>query len=102
VKARDPQAAARRRQSSARPPGEVPVDERSDAVSGERDYDRLRSWIERFGRAWETRDPKQAAALFSDDGSYRETPFDKPVVGGDEIRAYWSTLPKAEKDISFG
>jgi ketosteroid isomerase-like protein len=71
-------------------------------VSAEIDHDRLRSWLELFGRAWERRDREQAAALFSEDGSYRETPFAEPVVGADEIRAYWARLPKARGDISFG
>jgi SnoaL-like domain len=43
-----------------------------------------------------------AAALFSEDGSYRETPFEEPVTGPDEIHAYWSGLPKAREDIKFG
>ena len=62
---------------------------------------RLDSWLERFGQAWETRDPEQAAALFSDDGSYREAPFDEPLTGAHEIREHWSNLPKARDDISF-
>ena len=58
--------------------------------------------MERFGRAWESRDPEQASALFSEDGSYRETPFDDPLTGPHEIRAHWSRLPKARNDIHFG
>ena len=71
-------------------------------MSTERDRDRLRTWLERFGRAWERRDLEQLAALFSEDGSYRETPFDEPLVGADAIRIYWSCLPNARQDISFG
>jgi hypothetical protein len=70
-------------------------------VSRRPDHDRLSSWLERFGHAWETRDPEQAAALFSEDGSYRETPFDDPLIGTDEIRSHWSRLPRAREDISF-
>jgi uncharacterized protein (TIGR02246 family) len=65
------------------------------------DHDRLDSWLTRFGRAWETRDPEHVAALFSEDGSYRETPFDEPLTGAQEIRAHWSSLPKAREDITF-
>jgi len=63
--------------------------------------DRLGSWLERFGRAWETRNAEEAAALFSEDGSYRETPFDEPLTGGEEIRAHWSSLPKARRTSAF-
>ena len=47
------------------------------------------------------RNPDQAAALFSEDASYRETPFDEPVQGAQEIRAYWSSLPQAQEGIRF-
>ena len=63
--------------------------------------DRLGSWLQRFGRAWEDRDSDLAAALFSDDGSYRETPFEEAVRGAHEIRSYWSKLPEARGDIRF-
>lgn len=66
-----------------------------------RDHDRIRSWLERFGDAWETRDPDLAAALFSEEGSYRETPFDEGRRGRAEIHARWSTLPSAKQDIKF-
>lgn len=59
------------------------------------------SWLRRFGRAWEERDSDLAAALFSDDGSYREAPFDQALRGADEIRAYWSRLPRAREGIRF-
>jgi hypothetical protein len=62
--------------------------------------DQLGSWLQRFGRAWEDRDSDLAAALFSDDGAYQETPFDEPLRGGQEIGTYWSKLPKA-RDITF-
>lgn len=57
--------------------------------------------MERFARAWESRDPEQASALFAEDGYYQETPFDEPLTGADQIRTYWSSLPKAREDISF-
>jgi ketosteroid isomerase-like protein len=65
------------------------------------DHDRLSLWLERFGRAWKTRDPERAAELFTKDVSYSEAPFEKPLIGTDELRAHWSGLPKAREDISF-
>jgi hypothetical protein len=38
----------------------------SRALAAKRDHDRLDSWLQRFARAWEERDPDGAAALFSD------------------------------------
>jgi ketosteroid isomerase-like protein len=70
-------------------------------LTSKRNHDRLGSWLDRFGRAWETRDPEQAAQLFSDDASYQEAPFDEPLTGASEIRVHWSNLPKAREDIRF-
>jgi SnoaL-like domain len=71
------------------------------ALCADRDHGQVGSWLERFGRAWEQRDANLAAALFSDDGCYRETPFDQALRGTEEIRAYWAKLPKAREDIEF-
>ena len=73
----------------------------SCALPAKRDHDRLDCWLQRFGRAWEERDPDGAAALFGEDGLYRETPFDEPLRGTEEIRAHWSNLPEARQGIRF-
>ena len=73
----------------------------STALAAKRDCDRLHSWLERFGRAWETRNAERAAALFSAEASYREGPFDEPLRGAHEIREHWSGLPIARDDIEF-
>lgn len=46
-------------------------------------------WIERYRRAWETADDELVLSLFTEDASYRSSPFRDPYVGHDEIRAYW-------------
>jgi ketosteroid isomerase-like protein len=61
----------------------------------------LSAWLDRFGRAWEERDADQAVALFSDDGAYREGPFDQPLIGPAALRAYWAQLPAARPGIKF-
>jgi SnoaL-like domain len=63
--------------------------------------DRLSAWLERFGRAWEDRDAEHAVALFSEDGSYREGPFDEWLRGPDALRTHWSQLPAARPGIRF-
>ena len=49
----------------------------------------LEDWIAGYARAWETADEDLIASLFTEDASYRSSPFREPYVGHDEIRAYW-------------
>jgi hypothetical protein len=62
----------------------------------------FKSWLEAYDRAWETGDPQAAAALFTEDATYQETPFDAPMRGRDAIVAYWSDVPLRQEDIRFG
>ena len=62
----------------------------------------LEDWLSRYGRAWETADPDAAGDLFTEDATYRETPFDELMEGRDEIRRYWQEIPDTQRDISFG
>lgn len=63
----------------------------------------FRRWLDGYQAAWETADPDAAAALFTTDGSYRETPFQAPMVGRDAIRAYWhKEVVLAQRDVAFG
>jgi hypothetical protein len=48
----------------------------------------IEGWLHEYRRAWENRDPVQAAALFADDALYFETPFDAPARGRGGIREY--------------
>jgi nuclear transport factor 2 (NTF2) superfamily protein len=66
------------------------------------DRETLESWLARYGQAWETADPDAAAALFTEDGTYRETPFDEVMQGREAIRRYWREIPDTQRDISFG
>lgn len=61
----------------------------------------LANWLEAYGRAWERRDPEAAAALFSADARYYETPFAPPARGRDGVRAYWAHATRNQADISF-
>ena len=62
----------------------------------------LKSWLEAYGRAWETQDPELAASLFRADATYHEVPFDEPMLGRDAIRAYWQEGADAQEQITFG
>ena len=65
------------------------------------DYKSFKSWFEQLGRAWETRDPEAAAALFTEDASYQEDPFEEPLHGRPAILQYWSDVPESQEQISF-
>ena len=66
------------------------------------DREAVENWLARYGQAWETADPDAAAALFSQDATYRETPFDEVMEGREAIRRYWQEIPDTRRDISFG
>lgn len=59
------------------------------------------AWLDGYKAAWETRDPGEAAALFTADATYRETPFDTPLVGREAIAAYWAGAVAGQKDVRF-
>ena len=48
----------------------------------------LGAWIEAYGRAWEAGDEDLMVSLFTEDATYRSSPFREPFRGHDEIRAY--------------
>jgi ketosteroid isomerase-like protein len=51
--------------------------------------DVVRNWMERYRRAWESNDPGDIRALFTDDAVYRGRPGDDAWTGHDEIVAGW-------------
>jgi ketosteroid isomerase-like protein len=61
----------------------------------------LSAWLSRYGAAWESRDAELAAALFSADATYRETPFDPPMTGRDGVRDYWRRVTADQRDVAF-
>jgi len=62
----------------------------------------FKSWLDAYGRAWESRDPQAAAKLFTEDGTYQVTPFLEPMRGRQAILAYWSQVAETEEGIRFG
>lgn len=57
-------------------------------------------WIEEYRRAWETRDPARAAALFTDDARYRSHIHEDPHTGPDGVRTYWSEVTATQSEVS--
>ena len=59
------------------------------------------AWLDGYKAAWEGRDAMQAGALFTEDASYHEMPFDEAMVGRAAIEAYWTRVTAAQSNISF-
>jgi ketosteroid isomerase-like protein len=66
------------------------------------DAGQVEDWLERYGRAWEARDPGAAEALFAEDATYRETPFAEPLRGAAAVREYWADVTDPQEDVRFG
>ena len=66
------------------------------------DKNTFKSWLDAYGRAWETRDPDAAADLFTEDATYQETPFIEPERGRPAIQQYWLNATQSQDDIEFG
>jgi uncharacterized protein (TIGR02246 family) len=64
--------------------------------------DAFKSWLDGYRRAWETRDPQAAADLFTEDATYRETPFTEPERGRPAIQEYWREATSSQDQIQFG
>ena len=62
----------------------------------------VENWLSRYGRAWEERDSEAAAALFTENATYRETPFAEPLRGREAVREYWADVTRSQEDIRFG
>jgi SnoaL-like domain len=62
----------------------------------------FKSWLDAYGRAWESRNPEAASALFAENGTYRVTPFLEPMCGRKAIFDYWSEVARTENNIKFG
>ncbi len=57
--------------------------------------------LDRYKQAWEERDPDQAVELFAEGAEYREDPFEEPLSGLDEIRAYWNDAAATQVHVEF-
>ena len=61
----------------------------------------VRSWLDGYRRAWEERDPDAAAALFTEDASYREQPYQEAFQGRDGVREYWAGVTATQDEVRF-
>lgn len=59
------------------------------------------AWLDRYKQAWEARDAALAGALFTEDASYHEMPFDAPMQGRAAIEAYWTRVTATQTNVRF-
>jgi ketosteroid isomerase-like protein len=59
------------------------------------------AWLNRYKAAWEQRDAALAGALFTEDATYREKPYDPPFEGREAIEAYWTNVVSGQRDVLF-
>jgi hypothetical protein len=52
-------------------------------------HESVQAWLDAYSRAWETYDPVQIAALFSESAEYRWHPADEPDKGRATIVEDW-------------
>ena len=61
----------------------------------------LREWVEGYVHAWDSNDPDEIAALFTEDAVYLTEPYAEPWRGRAEIVAGWLENRDEPGDASF-
>ena len=59
----------------------------------------LADWIEGYRRGWEENDSELLLTLFTEDASYRSSPFREPSLGHKGIRAYWERAAGSQQGV---
>ena len=54
-----------------------------------------------YGRAWETFDGDAWTELFTEDAVYHEHPFEPPLTGHNQIRAYLLEAAQTQREVEF-
>lgn len=60
----------------------------------------VEQWAEAYRTAWESADSKAAAALFSDDATYRNDIYQEPNRGRAGVVEYWTGVTSAQTDVT--
>jgi len=58
-------------------------------------------WLAAYRAAWLERDADAAAALFTEDATYAEQPYQDAFVGPRGIRDYWARVTADQSDIQM-
>jgi len=60
------------------------------------------AWLAEFGRVWREADVPGAAAVMTENGSYRNSPFlEQPYVGHQAIAGFWEAALEGVSDVDF-
>ncbi|MCU1443508.1 MAG: hypothetical protein JWQ59_1658 [Cryobacterium sp.] len=59
------------------------------------------AWVEGYRRAWESNDPVDIRAIFTEDAEYRTDPWSEPWRGHDEIVSGWLERADEPGDTTF-
>jgi ketosteroid isomerase-like protein len=65
------------------------------------DQDTVRDWVARYVHAWETNDPDDIRALFTEDADYYTAPHREPWHGHDGIVSGWLGRKDDQGDWAF-
>jgi hypothetical protein len=58
-------------------------------------------WLAAYRNAWLRRDAAAAAALFTEDATYAEQPYQEPFAGPVDIRDYWARVTATQSNIDM-
>jgi uncharacterized protein (TIGR02246 family) len=61
----------------------------------------LTRWMDGYVRAWNTNDPADIGALFTDAATYRTEPYAQPWVGRQAIVEHWLAIKDEPGQTSF-
>jgi hypothetical protein len=62
---------------------------------------RITAWVEGYQRAWNSNDPAEIGALFTDDARYCQRPYWEPWSGREQIIAEWLAHKDEPDDYTF-
>jgi ketosteroid isomerase-like protein len=63
--------------------------------------DGIETWMNGYLRAWDSNDPDEIRAIFTEDATYRTRPHAEPWTGHQEIVAGWLDVGDSQGDHSF-
>jgi hypothetical protein len=59
----------------------------------------VQEWVDAYAQAWRERDADAAAALFTDDSSYRSHPLQPAHLGTAGVHAYWTDVTATQDSV---
>jgi nuclear transport factor 2 (NTF2) superfamily protein len=58
-------------------------------------------WLDAYREAWVERDADAAAALFTEDATYAEQPYQDAFVGRKGVREYWARVTTTQSNVEI-